>query len=120
LELATALASGLSFLHDSGLVHRDIKPANIIFVNGAPKLADIGLVAQDGAKTSLGTPGYVPTEGPGRIPADIFSFGKVICEMATGKSAAEFPSLPTKLYESSDHELFADLNEVITKACDPA
>jgi len=41
LDLSKALAA----LHKAGLVHRDIKPANIIFVNGAPKLGDIGLVA---------------------------------------------------------------------------
>src|SRR5437762_104247 len=40
-ELTTALAQ----LHRHELVHRDIKPSNIIFVRGAPKLADIGLVA---------------------------------------------------------------------------
>src|ERR1035441_3932830 len=40
-----ALASALAFLHRHGLIHRDIKPSNIIFVNGFPKLADIGLVS---------------------------------------------------------------------------
>jgi len=28
------------------LIHRDIKPSNVVFVNGAPKLADIGLVIE--------------------------------------------------------------------------
>ena len=45
LEIGQSLASALAHLHAHGLVHRDIKPSNIIFVHGAPKLADIGLVA---------------------------------------------------------------------------
>src|SRR5262249_51811630 len=44
LELGLALTEALAHLHAQGLVHRDIKPSNIIFVNGRPKLADIGLV----------------------------------------------------------------------------
>src|SRR6266700_2307155 len=44
VQIGLALTSALAHLHRHGLVHRDIKPSNIIFVNGAPKLADIGLV----------------------------------------------------------------------------
>ena len=42
--IALSLTRALEHLHAHGLVHRDIKPSNIIFVNGVPKLADIGLV----------------------------------------------------------------------------
>src|SRR5581483_9844109 len=45
LTLGIALTASLEALHKRGLVHRDIKPANIIFVEGIPKLADIGCVA---------------------------------------------------------------------------
>ena len=45
--------------------------ADIIFVNGAPKLADIGLVAASGQQSFVGTEGYVPPEGPGTAQADI-------------------------------------------------
>lgn len=45
IRIGRALASALEHLHRAMLVHRDIKPTNIIFVNGLPKLADIGQVA---------------------------------------------------------------------------
>jgi len=73
-------------MHSAGLVHRDIKPSNIIFVNGKPKLADIGLVVSLGdARSFVGTEGYVPPEGPGTIHADIYSLGKVLYEISTGQ-----------------------------------
>src|SRR5437867_4311769 len=51
-RIAGALCSALAQLHDQGLVHRDIKPSNIIFVNGVPKLADVGLVTSSGDSVS--------------------------------------------------------------------
>src|SRR5688572_9913766 len=44
VQMGLALCQALDHLHRQGLVHRDIKPSNIVFVNGVPKLADIGLV----------------------------------------------------------------------------
>src|SRR5206468_7228568 len=46
VNLALQLTSALEFLHQHGLIHRDIKPSNIIFVNGSPKFADVGLVTE--------------------------------------------------------------------------
>src|SRR5712692_3970932 len=66
LQLGLSLSNALSQLHKQGLVHRDIKPSNIIFVNGVPKLADIGLVAEiKEAQSYVGTEGFVPREGHG-------------------------------------------------------
>ena len=66
VQIGLALTAALEQLHSNGLVHRDIKPSNIIFVNGAPKLADIGLVTDiDEARSMVGTAGYIPPEGPG-------------------------------------------------------
>ncbi|HEY0550362.1 MAG TPA: serine/threonine-protein kinase, partial [Verrucomicrobiae bacterium] len=118
LLLGQNLASALAHMHGHGLVHRDIKPSNIIFVDGQPKLADIGLVALvTAAQTYVGTEGYIPPEGPGSIRADIYSLGKVLYEMSTGHDRLLFPTLPGNLPHFPDAELVVELNEVIVKAC---
>jgi len=118
LDIAAGLASALQHLHENGLVHRDIKPANVVFVNGCPKLADIGLVANTtNASTFIGTSGYIPPEGPGSPQADIYSFGKLLYEIATGRDRRDFPQLPENFAGSPDHKTLLELNEVILKAC---
>lgn len=118
LDLALGLTTALQHLHQNGLVHRDIKPSNIIIVNDIPKLADIGLVARAEATLSfVGTEGYFPPEGPGKPQADIYSLGKVLYEMATGKDRLDFPEPPTMVQHHRDHDLFLEFNEVILKAC---
>src|SRR5881296_927375 len=98
--------------HEHGLVHRDIKPSNIIFVNGRPRLADIGLVAAASeAKSFVGTEGFIPPEGPGAAQADIYSLGKVLYEIATGKDRQSFPEPPTLLADFADRDRFLEFNE---------
>ena len=111
------MADALHYMHNHGLTHRDIKPSNIIFVGGVCKLADIGLVAAFGERTFVGTEGFVPPEGPGTPQADIYSLGKVLYEMSSGKDRMEFPEVPDNL---SDEEwpFWIDLNRVICQACD--
>jgi formylglycine-generating enzyme required for sulfatase activity/serine/threonine protein kinase len=117
LELGKTLSGALGYLHEQGLTHRDIKPSNVIFVNGAPKLADVGLVAAAGRKTYVGTEGYVPPEGPGSPSADVYALGKVLYEAATGKDRLEFPEIPTDLPQLSNKEILLRLNSVLLKAC---
>jgi WD40 repeat protein len=116
LETSLALALALAGLHKHGLVHRDIKPSNIVFVNGIPKLADIGLVAVAGARTFVGTDGYLPPEGPGTVAADVFGLGRVMYEMMTGLDRSEFPKLPTGFDGFEDHDGLVELNKVILRA----
>lgn len=113
------LTGALDHLHSHGLVHRDIKPSNIIFVNGRPKLADIGLVTSvDATRSFVGTEGYIPPEGPGTPPADLYSLGKVLYECVTGKDRLDFPELPADWRARPDFDQLLEFNEILTKACD--
>jgi tetratricopeptide (TPR) repeat protein len=118
VQIGIALARALEHLHENGLVHRDVKPSNIIFINGVPKLADIGLVTGlDATRSHVGTEGFAAPEGPGTPRADLYSLGKVLYEAATGKDRQEFPELPTELRELPDREGLVELNGVIARAC---
>ncbi|HZO85889.1 MAG TPA: protein kinase, partial [Verrucomicrobiae bacterium] len=117
--IGAALTRALEHLHGYGLVHRDIKPSNVIFVHGVPKLADIGLVsAVDTSASFVGTEGFVPPEGPGTVQADLYSLGKVLYEISTGRDRKDFPKLPDDIENLPDARALLELNEVTLKACD--
>jgi CHASE2 domain-containing sensor protein len=122
LQLALDLTAALDYLHQQKLIHRDIKPSNIIFVRGQPKIADIGLVTEVAATghdaTWIGTPGYIPPEGPGTPAADVFSLGKVLYEAAMGRTLEHFPELPDTLIERPDYKQLVQLNQIILKAAE--
>jgi CHASE2 domain-containing sensor protein len=122
VDQAVELAGVLHYLHSKHLIHRDIKPSNIIFVNGRPKFADVGLVTHIAEKgrdvTYLGTEGFIAPEGPGTPGADVYSLGKVIYEATTGRSAALFPELPSTMPEANDSMALMQINRIILKACE--
>jgi serine/threonine protein kinase len=122
IELGIALAAALQHLHENQLIHRDIKPANIIYVNTAPKFADIGLVTDirsAGKDVSfLGTEGYMAPEGPGTASADVYALGKVLYEAAMGRDRRLYPEVPTALYEEPSDALIRRLQMVIDLACE--
>ena len=118
IQLGVSLTEALGKLHQHGLTHRDIKPSNMIFINGVPKLADIGLVAATGQRSFVGTEGYVPPEGPGTPQADVFSLGKVLYEVSTGKDRLDFPELDSRLTgRGGQEEDLLRLNDVLINAC---
>jgi eukaryotic-like serine/threonine-protein kinase len=113
-----AIASALGFLHRHDLLHRDIKPSNIIFVNGFPKLADIGLVSKISEPGSqIGTLGFIPPEGAGTARADVYSLGKVLYEISTGRDRNDYPELPEALTDTAEDRDLVNFNKIVLNAC---
>ena len=125
VRIGLALCQALEFIHGRGMVHRDIKPQNVIFINGKPKLADMGLITEiredDPERTIVGTHGFMPPppERPGTPQADIYALGMVLYVLSTGRSATVFPEVSTTLVSREEPEPFMPLNAVILRACQP-
>jgi Tol biopolymer transport system component len=113
LQYAIEISDALDKAHRKGITHRDLKPGNIMITKSGTKLLDFGLVklkqeaapaipesqlptmksAITGEGTILGTLQYMaPEQVEGKeadARTDIFAFGALVYEMATGRKAFE-------------------------------
>jgi tRNA A-37 threonylcarbamoyl transferase component Bud32 len=117
LQLLLKLASAVSRLHSQGLAHHDLKPENVLIVDGEPKIADVGLVANRSAGPSRsGTPAYMTPQGQAD---DIYALGKILYELLSGHSADAFPSLPATLLNRPPRALRYGIR-IVNRACHTA
>ena len=98
-DISLQIADGVSVLHESNIVHRDIKPQNILRCDDAWKIADFGIskftskpvtgYTFQGAHTQPWAPPEQIQGAQAHPSADIYSLGKVLLFLLSGKTSIE-------------------------------
>ena len=108
VEIGVQVCAGLEYAHQMKVIHRDIKPANIMITRqNVAKIMDFGISKAAGTMTNtsqvLGTPNYMAPEQVKGLDldgrADLFSFGVVLYEMATGERPFAGQNVTTIIYK---------------------
>ncbi|KAG6535367.1 hypothetical protein ZIOFF_000333 [Zingiber officinale] len=94
VSIALEIARGMEYIHSQGVIHRDLKPENIIFDQDfCIKIVDFGIACEEAYCDALteddGTYRWMAPEMIKHKPygrkVDVYSFGLLLWEMATGK-----------------------------------
>ncbi|HKU27126.1 MAG TPA: serine/threonine-protein kinase, partial [Candidatus Sulfotelmatobacter sp.] len=108
VDIGVQVCAGLEYAHQMKVIHRDIKPANIMITRqNVAKIMDFGISKAAGTMTNtsqvLGTPNYMAPEQVKGLDldgrADLFSFGVVLYEMATGERPFSGQNVTTIIYK---------------------
>ncbi len=114
VRLGVEVGEALEDAHGRGFLHRDLKPANVVLTStGKAKLLDFGIarLLQDvQAATALTQPGTVLGSLPYMAPeqmlgdtedvrTDVYAFGVMLFEMATGRRPFDKPRLEALMFE---------------------
>ena len=126
LRIGTEIADALDKAHRHGIIHRDLKPGNVMLTRSGAKLLDFGLAQMAAGRaegvenaatahrplteegTLVGTFQYMSPEQlegrPADARSDIFAFGALLYEMATGRRAFEGKSRASLIAAILDSE----------------
>jgi serine/threonine-protein kinase len=120
---------GLEAIHAHDIIHRDIKPENILMDGDTPKIADFGLARSPKLKAvsnSWDVKGTMPYMAPeqfadfrkAKIPADIYSLGKILYEAIIGKLDQKTVPFKAVRLEDPATDLLKAVDVIIRKATD--
>ena len=124
-----SVLDGLEAIHANDIVHRDIKPENILMDGDTPKISDFGLARSPKLKAvsnSWDVKGTMPYMAPeqfadfrkAKIPADIYSLGKMLYEAIVGKLNQKTVPFKSVCLEAPDTDFFKTMDGIIRKATD--
>ena len=126
-QLIVDILSPLAYVHQQNIIHRDLKPDNLIRrSDGKISLIDFGAVKEvltqtdSQAGTTIGTPGYMPSEqvnGRPKLSSDIYAVGKILIQAATGINPSDlsFDRNENLIWQNFAPQLSQELKNVLSQ-----